>query len=165
MSADKYNIIEQVTAWVEPIIAQSEEYFLVEVKVLQGNQIQVFIDADQGASINELARISRGLRKEIEEGGIFTEGKFSLEVSSPGLDEPLKKWRQYKKNIGREVEVVLKDGRKKKGILKEVTTDTILLVYKAKKKKGKKIRTAGGEKAPESFSLDKIKSTKVSIGF
>ena len=45
---------------------------------------------------------------------------FHLEVSSPGLDEPLKLHRQYLKNIGRKVEVLLKDGRKIEGKLLEV---------------------------------------------
>ncbi len=60
---------------------------------------------------------NRALYKQIEAEGIFPDGDFSLEVSSPGLDEPLKLKRQYQKNIGRNVEVTLQDGSKKEGKL------------------------------------------------
>ena len=55
-----------------------------------------------------------GLYKIMEEMGMYPDGDFSLEVSSPGLDEPLKLHRQYKKNIGREVEVIMNDDAKKR---------------------------------------------------
>lgn len=98
MSVDKLDIA-RVTEWVDAIINQSEEYFLVEVKVLQGNQIQVYVDADCGVAINELACINKTLRKQIEKEELFAEGNFSLEVSSPGLEEPLKKQRHKKGSI------------------------------------------------------------------
>lgn len=158
--------LEKVSKWAESIINQQDGYFIVEIKILQSNQFQVYIDADQGASINELARINKTLRKKIEDKEWFEDGKFSLDVSSPGLDEPLKKLRQYKKNIGREVDIVLTDGQKKKGVLTEVTEDTILLTYKPKKKKkGKKAKKEKEVSAPEYFTFDKIKTTKVCIGF
>ncbi len=51
----------------------------------------------------------------MEEAAIYPDGDFSLEVSSAGLDEPLKSLRQYKKNIGRLVEVQFQDGTQKEG--------------------------------------------------
>jgi len=159
--------LEKITGWVDAIVAEREMYFLVNVKILPGNQIQVYVDADQGASIDELAKMSRSLRKQIDEEALFSDGNFSLEVSSPGLDEPLVKFRQYKKNVGREVDLVLTDGRKKKGILKEVEDAGLLLEPKPKvknKKKQKKIESIK-KREPEYFSFDKIKSTKVCISF
>ncbi len=64
----------------------------------------------------------QGFAKQIEEMAMFPAGDFSLEVSSPGLDEPLKMLRQYRKNIGRQVELTLQDGSKKEGKLLIVGT-------------------------------------------
>ena len=91
----------------------SEDVFLVEVKVNPGNNIIVFLDADNGVTIEKCIQINRALYKQIEEAGLFPNGDFSLEVSSPGVDEPLKLHRQYKKNIGRKVEVTMNDETKK----------------------------------------------------
>lgn len=163
--ADNNLYLKQVGEWAEALLQQWDSYFLVELKILQGNQIKVFIDADNGASIDELARINRTLRRQIDENGLFPDGDYALEVSSPGLDEPLRQWRQYKKNTGREVELWLKDGRKKKGILTAVTADFIVLAYKQKTTKGKKPPKDSPEKEPEKFTFDEIKTTKVCVGF
>ena len=97
---------------VETLISGKPGFFLVEVKISAAGNILVFIDADQGISIDELVQCNRSLYKQIEESGLFPGNNFSLEVSSPGLDEPLKLHRQYLKNIGRSVEVTRKDGIK-----------------------------------------------------
>ncbi len=163
--ADNNLLLSQVHDWTEALLEQWEGYFLVDARLLQNNQIKVFIDADQGASIDELARINRTLRKKIEESDLFPEGNFVLEVSSPGLDEPLRQLRQYKKNIGREIEVVLKDGRKKKGVLDAANDTFIILAYKQKKKGGKKPVKQAPEKEPEKITFEEIKTTKVCVGF
>jgi ribosome maturation factor RimP len=69
----------------------------VEVRVKPTNNIKVFIDADEGMPLSALADYNRKLYKQLEESGMYPDGNYSLEVSSPGLDEPLKKSRQYKK--------------------------------------------------------------------
>ena len=164
--AEKNTQLERVHHQTESVLEQWPEYFLVDLKILQSNQIKVFIDADQGASIDELARINRALRKRIDELDLFEAGNYALEVSSPGLEEPLRQLRQYRKNRGREVEVLLKDGRKKKGILQEVADDHIVLTYPIKAKKGsKKPQKEQPEKAPEQFAFNDIKNTKVCVGF
>ena len=50
-----------------------------------------------------------------------------MEVSSPGVDEPLKLHRQYKKNTGRKVEVLLKDGNRIEGSLRDAGDDAIIV--------------------------------------
>lgn len=163
--ADKNTQRNTISKCVETVLKDWETYYLVELKVLQGNAIKVFVDADNGASIDILARMNKMLRKQIEESGLFAEGDFSLELSSPGIDEPLKLLRQYKKNIGREVDILLKDGRKVKGFLKEVTDTSIVLEYKIKNIKGKKAKAGTPVKEPEQFSLDQISKTKICVGF
>ena len=92
------------------ITSQSETIFPVEIKISPSNDIKVFLDADDGITIEKCTSVNKALYKYIEESELFPGGNFSLEVSSPGVDEPLKLYRQYKKNIGRKVEVVLNDG-------------------------------------------------------
>ena len=114
------NEAQQIAA-LEQLVAGMLEadsgYFLVEIKILPGHNVKVFIDADKGVPIDQLVKFNRSMYKQIEEKGLFPAGNFSLEVSSPGLDEPLKLHRQYVKNVGRYVEVLKKDGIKIEGKL------------------------------------------------
>ena len=115
------NIDSQIQAIEQKVMALIDpdpENFLVEVRI-PGNNVKIFVDADRGMSIDKLAHYNRSLYRQIEESGLFPNNDFSLEISSPGLDEPLKLRRQYLKNIGRYVEVVLKNGIKTEGKLIE----------------------------------------------
>jgi ribosome maturation factor RimP len=120
--------------------------------------VKVFIDADQGISIDKLVQLNRKLYKDIEENNFFPGGDFSLEVSSPGLDEPLKMRRQYLKNIGREVEILMQDGTKKEGKLLSVTDDEVLLEEEKGKNKKKEV-------VQHNISFNQIKTTKIQIKF
>ena len=141
---------------VMDLIGSDPEVFLVEIKIRPGNNIKVYIDADRGVSIDKLAHYNRGLYRQIEESGLFPNGDFSLEISSPGLDEPLKLHRQYLKNIGRNVEVVLKNGIKQEGKLITATTDEIII---EEEKRSRKV----SEVVPHTISYDDIKTTKIQI--
>ena len=140
------------------LIDPDPENFLVEVKIRPGNNIKVFVDADRGISIDKLAQYNRALYRQIEEGRLFPNNDFSLEISSPGLDEPIKLHRQYLKNIGRYVEVILKDGMKREGKLVNVTDGEILIEEEKGNKKKKEI-------IRHSLSHDDIKTTKIQIKF
>ena len=133
-------------------------YFLVEVKINPTNNIKVFLDADTGVSIDKCVKYNRALYKLVEESGIFPDGNFSLEVSSPGLDEPLKLIRQYIKNTGRNVEVLLQDGSKVEGKLMAVT-DAAIQVEEVKGKNKKQ------EVLEHTIRIDNIKTTKIQIQF
>jgi|ERR1051326_2539483 ribosome maturation factor RimP len=143
---------------VEALINNKPGFFLVNVSIRPGNNIKVFIDADQGVSIDELAQCNRSLYKYIEESNLFPNGDFSLEVSSPGLDEPLRLHRQYLKNIGRNVEVIRKDGIKTEGKLLSATENEIVVEEERGNKKNKEL-------LQHSIRLENIKSTKVQIKF
>jgi len=150
--------IQAIEQKVNALIGDDPGNFLVEVKVRPGNNVKVFVDGDNGVSIDRLIQYNRKLYKNLEESGLFPNGDFSLEVSSPGLDEPLKLHRQYLKNIGRPVEVILKDGVKKEGKLLEATGSSIML--EEEKGQGKK-----REVLQHSISFDDIKTTKIQIKF
>jgi ribosome maturation factor RimP len=133
-------------------------HFLVEIRIKPTNNIKVFIDADEGINLATLIDYNRKLYKLIEESTLYADGDFSLEVSSPGLDEPLKKHRQYKKNIGRYVDVLLHDTSKKEGKLVESTKDGIIIEYETGKGKKK-------ETKQETILFTDIKQTKIQIKF
>jgi ribosome maturation factor RimP len=150
--------IQALEHWIENLINSEPGLFLVEVKIRPTNNIKVFIDGDQGISIDKLAHFNRSLYKQIEESNLYPNGDFSLEISSPGLDEPLKLHRQYLKNIGRYVEVLQKDGQKKEGKLLNATGVEIRV--EEEKGHGKK-----KEIVQHTIPFDNIKSTKIQIKF
>jgi ribosome maturation factor RimP len=148
-------VLEQM---VNRIIGQTPGVFLVELKMLPGNNIKVFIDGDNGVPIDKLVQYNRSFYKQIEETGAFPDGDYSLEVSSPGLDEPLKMHRQYVKNTGRYVEVLMKDGIKREGKLIAVDENEIVLEEEMGAGKKKEI-------IQHNLFLDDIKTTKIQIKF
>ena len=143
---------------MQALLAGEPLYFLVEVRIKPTNNIKVFLDGDQGISIEKCVQCNRALYKKLEESGLFPGDDFSLEVSSPGLDEPLKLLRQYKKNIGRQVEILLQDGTKKEGRLVEVSEDGIIIEETKGKNKKKEVIS-------HTFLFDNIKTTKIQIVF
>ena len=148
--------IETITKLIEPLLV--DDIFLVSTKIKPTNNYKIYLDADGGLGIEKCIKINRALYKIMEEMAIHPDGDFSLEVSSPGIDEPLKLLRQYKKNIGRAVEVITNDDTKKEGLLKEVVDDAITIEQtEGKGKKAVVINTA--------ISFADIKQTKVLIKF
>lgn len=119
--------IQQIEVLVHEMLQAEPEYFCVSIRIKPTHNIKVYIDGDNGLSIERCVQFNRKLYKMIEEKGWYPEGEFSLEVSSPGVDEPLKNQRQYKKNIGRLVEIVFADGTKKEGKLIAVAESDIII--------------------------------------
>lgn len=148
-------VIEQM---VQEMLAEEPAYFLVEMKIKPTNNIKLFLDGDQGITIEKCIAFNRALYRKIEVANFFPAGDFSLEVSSPGLDEPLKLFRQYKKNIGRPVEVLLKDGQKVTGKMTDVQ-DAFITVEETRGKNKKK------EVLLHNFPFDQIKTTKIQTVF
>ena len=150
--------IQVLESFINGVIANDPEIFLVSLKIKPTNNIKVFLDADTGLPIDRCVKINRQLYKFIEEAGMYPEGDFSLEVSSPGITEPLKMHRQYQKNIGRSVEIVLNDTSVKEGVLQEVAEESITI--ETSEGKGKKLVVA-----QLVIPFVNIKSTTVQIKF
>jgi ribosome maturation factor RimP len=129
--------IQDIEVLIEDLLKETSDIFLVSLKIKPTNNIKIFLDADSGLSIEKCIKINRALYKIIEEKQWWPDGDFSLEVSSPGIDEPLKLLRQYKKNVGRKLEVTLLDEKKLEGKLLEVTEEGIKI--EQTEGKGKKI--------------------------
>jgi len=148
--------IETITKLINPLLV--DDIFLVSIKIKPTNNYKIYLDADGGLGIEKCIKINRALYKIMEEMAIHPDGDFSLEVSSPGIDEPLKLLRQYKKNIGRTIEVITNDDTKKEGLLKEVADEAITIEQtEGKGKKAVVLNT--------TISFADIKQTKVLIKF
>ena len=103
--------------------------FLVELELKPNNIIVAYVDSDKGLSIDQIKMINRQIESDLDRD----DEDFNLTVSSPDLNRPLKIWRQYKKNIGRDLKVKFKD-RQEEGMLEKVETDYLVLSIPNKKK-------------------------------
>ena len=119
--------IQAVEELLQPLLI--DDIFLVSIKIKPTNNIKIYLDADNGLAIEKCIKINRALYKLMEEKEMYPGGDFSLEISSPGIDEPLKLLRQYKKNTGRNVEVTTTDGIIKEGKLESVNDNSITITY------------------------------------
>jgi len=156
MSPD--SVFDTIEKLVNEVLSQEKEYFLVEVKIKPTNNIKVYVDGDNGISIEKCVQFNRSLYKKISAADLFPAGDFSLEVSSPGVDKPLRSKRQYLKNIGRNVQVVFNDASEKTGKLTEVTDADIIIEESVGK--GKK-----AEVQQVVIPFSNIKTTTVQIQF
>jgi ribosome maturation factor RimP len=150
--------IQQIEKLLNEVLSAETEYFCVSIKIKPTNNFKVFLDGDNGITIEKCVRFNRQLYKLIEEAAWYPEGDFSLEVSSPGVDEPLKQQRQYQKNVGRSVEVTFADDTKKEGKLITVTLEDVVLEHT--EGKGKKAVTR-----QLVIPFNNIKTTTVQVKF
>jgi|SRR5688572_493125 ribosome maturation factor RimP len=151
-------LIETLEQKINGLLEANPSHFLVEVRIKPTNNIKVFIDADEGIMLSTLIDYNRKLYKVLEESGLFPADDFSLEVSSPGLDEPLKKYRQYKKNVGRYVHITRNDSTVVEGKLLEATDDGVVIETETGKGKKKEVKQ-------ETVLFTDIKTTKIQIKF
>jgi len=139
--------------------------FLVDVKVASGNVIRISLENDDRTSITDCVALSRHIEGSFDR----EEEDFSLDVGSPGLDQPLKVLRQYLKIVGKQIAVNPIEGKKLEGELVSVEEDEgefKSLVLKTREKK-----RIEGRKATEwvdeehQFQAGDIEWTKVIISF
>ena len=112
------------------------EYYLVDLEARPTGHFTVYIDGDEGVSLETCTQISRVLESILDQeptlGGIY-----QLEVSSPGVSRPLRFPRQYLKHAGRTLKIELMNGEKLEGVLKNTSHDSITVEVAPKEKKGK----------------------------
>lgn len=142
----------------EGLLSAEPSIFLVRVHIRPINNISVYVDGDQGVTIEKCVKLNRALYKLIVEEGVCADGEFALEVSSPGVDEPLLLGRQYTKNLGRMVEVITNEGKTIEGKLLHATAEEIEV--EEEKGKGKK-----REVIKHVLPFSEIKTTTVKIIF
>lgn len=150
---------ELIVKLVEEKLASSSNY-LVDVAVQPGNIIVVEIDNDESVCIDDCVELSRYLEDHLDRDV----EDFELEVGSAGITSPFKVLRQYQKNIGNEVEVLLTAGVKLTGVLKSADENGIVLtVEKQIKPEGAKRKVTVEE--DQSYTYSEIKYTKYLIRF
>ncbi|HTI60318.1 ribosome assembly cofactor RimP [Mucilaginibacter sp.] len=152
------DIEKRVTELVEEKIADKPELFLVSVKMQPGGKLVILMDGDKGIGIADCAAISRHVGFHLEEENVI-ETAYNLEVSSPGIDQPLTMPRQFVKNVGRTLALKMADGSKREGKLSGLTEDAII-IEETKKEKGKK-----AEQVESVIPIGQITETKVVISF
>ena len=156
----------KIKEWLTPLLDE-KNLFLVDVKISMGKKIEVYVDSDEGIHIDECAGISRFLEKHLDGSGIVPDN-YILEVSSPGMDNPLRVPRQYRRRIGRVLEIVKSDGTDLEAELIAVDDEKVTLrglPQEVKKKKGNK--PAEPVEAPKEYVLkyDEIKKAVLQFKF
>ena len=156
------DVVQRTTELVNEKIADRPDLFLVDVKMRAGNKLMIQVDGDKGITIEDCAAISRHVGFHLEEEDVV-DSAYNLEVSSPGVGEPLLLTRQYIKNIGRNLSVKLADGSMVEGQLLTVNDEDIVLEV-AQKPAGKP-KSKKTEKVEMTFPLKEITETKILISF
>ena len=139
---------------------KDNDYFLVDVNMTPDDRIIVEIDHADGVWIEDCADLSRFLKEKLGE----QLDDYELEVGSAGIGQPFKVAEQYKNHIGKEVEVLDKQGKKIQGLLKSVDGDTFVVTVKEKQK-------VEGKKRPvlvdvdHQYDMNNIKYTKYLLSF
>ena len=152
---DRQKVVELANEWLA-----DKEYFLVDVIITKDDKITVEIDHAEGVWIEDCAELSR----HIESGLSRDSEDYELEVGSAGLGQPFKVVQQYKNHIGLEVEVLGKDGKKYKGILKDVSDEDFVLSM-TKKEKVEGVKRPQLVEVDLKFTFDEVKYTKYIIKF
>ena len=144
-----------VNEWLE-----DKEYFLVDIEVTPDNKIVVEIDHAEGVWIDDCVELSRFIESKLDR----EEEDYELEVGSAGIGQPFKVLQQYLIQIGKDVEVLTREGKKLEGVLKDANEETMTVTVM------KKVKLEGA-KRPKlveedvTFKYEEIKYTKYLISF
>ncbi|MBT3208757.1 MAG: ribosome assembly cofactor RimP [Bacteroidetes bacterium] len=151
--------IDYLKKIVEEEIAK-KEIFLVSADISSDSSITVKVDSMAGVSIKECVELSRFIENNFDR----EDNDYQLQVTSPGLDQPFHVLEQYKKNIGKEIEILLSDGKKLNGALISATDIEIEIVEEKRiKLEGKKRKELVKEQ--KTIKYKDMKSAKLKIMF
>lgn len=152
---DKNIVTRIVEEWLE-----DKDYFLVNITVSPDDKIVVEIDHAEGVWIDDCVELSRYIESKLNR----EEEDYELEVGSAGIGQPFKVLKQYQIHIGKDVEVLTKDGKKWVGVLTDVNEQNFTVIIEKKVKPEGAKRPKLVEEAV-TFTYDEIKYTKYLISF
>lgn len=149
MDLNKKEILNQVKKITEDL-----GYLFIEMNFRGDSRnhiLEIYIDNENSVNVEDCAKVSRAIGEMIEIESLI-ESRYRLNVSSPGIDRPMKYIQQFKKNIGRSFELVLEDEKDKKykGKLTSIEDDNLIFEIENKIKE---------------INMSNIKSAKVIIRF
>lgn len=121
----------KVEQLVHEFLETRQDLYLVELKISASSDITVILDGDEGLTLQDCLDASRAIEFNLDR----EEHDFSLQVMSPGLSEPLKFPRQYKKNLGREVDLLLNNDEKVEGEITAVDDEKVTLTLRYRRPK------------------------------
>ena len=149
---------ERIQFLVDQSLADQSQFLVDLIIHAKSNPIKitVVLDGDNGVSIDDCANVSRALAKALDEETALE--NYALEVTTPGVDQPLKLARQYNKNIGRQVKIQLKDKKLERGKLIEVTAESVIIEHEVKEGKKKELKQT-------AFPFQEIERTIVEVSF
>ncbi len=152
---EKKTVCQLVDEWLE-----DKDYFLVEVTISPDDKIVVEIDHKEGVWIEDCVELSRYIESRLNR----EEEDYELEVGSAGIGQPFKVLQQYINHIGKDVEVLAKDGRKHCGVLKDAGREqfTVTIQKKVKEEGAKRPKMVDEDL---TFAYEDIKYTKYLISF
>jgi ribosome maturation factor RimP len=153
---EKNTIVTAVEEWLT-----KGDYYLVDVEMTADDRIIIEIDHADGVWIEDCADLSRFLQEKFGEDL----GDYELEVGSAGIGQPFKVLQQYKNHIGKEVEVLQKDGQKVQGILKEVNNDDTFVVTAQEKQRQEGKKRPVLVEVDKTFAIADIKYCKYLLNF
>ena len=128
---EKFMKIEELTKLVQPILNEME-IELVDLQILGSSGrtiIRIYADQENGITLDTCTKASRAISAEFDRTDPI-KSRYVLEVSSPGIDRPLKAQRDFEKNIGKKVKIKYLDGAKSSriaGIIQQVNEEYVVL--------------------------------------
>ena len=152
---EKNKVLTLVENWLD-----GREDFLVDLSISADNKITVEIDNKEGVWIDDCVALSRHIEEHLNR----EDEDFELEVGSAGIGQPFKILRQYKNNIGNDVEVLTKEGKKLCGTMKDANDNefTVTVLTKVKEEGAKRPKRVEQDL---HLNYDEIKYTKYLISF
>jgi ribosome maturation factor RimP len=147
-----YITVNLITELVNKKI-EGTDLFIGDIKVKSGNIIYVFLDGDYGVTIEQCADISRYIEHNLDR----MKEDFELHVSSYGIGQPLKFFRQYKNAIGKNLSVITEEGIKHAGKLLQVDEKLIILEKSGSKGKNSEMQV--------EIPLQVVKTAKIEVVF
>ncbi|TNE79795.1 MAG: hypothetical protein EP332_09795 [Bacteroidetes bacterium] len=154
------DLAAQIENWANEALQGETEYFVVEIlRSKTGKQITVILDGDQGIPIQKCGEVSRFISRKVDEEVPDEVGAFTVEVSSPGVDRPLKMIRQFAKHLGRSLRFMDEEGKEQEGVFKALDGETLNLEMTIKEKGKKK------QVVERTYNLSSITDPKVVVSF
>ncbi len=119
---------EKIQIQIDEFLKQRPDLFLIKYHLSPTNEAEVVIDGDKGVCISDCVALNRMIENNVDR----EQEDYALRVSSYGLTQPLIDARQYKKNLGKKIEVNTKDSQNYKGTIVKAEKDAVELQWKAR---------------------------------